>query len=167
MLNHRGQSTRKRYGMARCQFCGISFNIARRRKVGEPDVASWRFGGDSLWGYEEPVEDLDLSECKKQGCALAIIDPEEEDDLVNDPDFVPSSEDWDEWGPAYESNSGGRDDDDSLHISNDGDMVSDEENKEKEEEALYRDFLTQIAYNQSHFSGEPVGPFVYTSSSVS
>ncbi|KAJ6147506.1 hypothetical protein N7497_009488, partial [Penicillium chrysogenum] len=158
---------------ARCQFCGVSFNIARKRKVGEPDVASWRFGGDSLWGYERPVEDLDQSECLKRGCALAVIDPEEEEhDPVTDPDFVPKSEDYDrlyEYDPEYESNSGGIDDD-SLHISDNGDTIGNEEDgeeEEEEEEALYRDFLTQTIYNQSHFTGEPVAPFVYASTSVS
>lgn len=152
----------------------MSFNIARKRKVGEPDVASWRFGGDSLWGYEQPVEDLDQSECLKRGCALAVIDPEEEEhDPVTDPDFVPKSEDYDrlyEYDPEYESNSGGIDDD-SLHISDNGDTIGNEEDgeeeEEEEEEALYRDFLTQTIYNQSHFTGEPVAPFVYASTSVS
>ncbi|KAJ9481777.1 hypothetical protein VN97_g11685 [Penicillium thymicola] len=134
---------------ARCQFCGMSFNIARKGKVGEPDVASWRFGGDSLWGYEQPVEDLDQSECLKQGCALAVIDPEEEeDDPVNDPAFVPKSEDCDEYDRPYKY--------DPEHESNSGDH-----------DDLYRDFLTQTIYNQSHFTGEPVGPFVYASTSVS
>lgn len=160
----------------------MSFNIARKRKVGEPDVASWRFAGelgDALWGYEQPVEDLDQSECLKQGCALAVIEPEEEDDPVNDPAFVPKSEDCDEYDRSYEydpedeSNSGDHDGNDSLHISDNGDTVGNEEDgeeeeeEEEEEESLYRNFLAQTIYNQIHFTGEPVGPFVYASTSVS
>ncbi|KAL4981699.1 hypothetical protein BDW68DRAFT_75775 [Aspergillus falconensis] len=141
------------YSEAYCHLCGVSFNIARHRKAGEPETATWDYtGGDA----DEPaIEDLELEECRKNGCTLALWNPkEDDDDAVNDPDFQPGEVD--DSGDLYEY--------DSQYESADAMSVSeDEEDGEANgDEEVYQDFLSRTIYRQRQFRGEPVGAFAYS-----
>ncbi|KIN03069.1 hypothetical protein OIDMADRAFT_102868 [Oidiodendron maius Zn] len=45
------------YSEAKCRLCGISFNIGRIRKAGEPRSDGWQSTGDSNTKYDEDDED--------------------------------------------------------------------------------------------------------------
>ncbi|KAK2742855.1 hypothetical protein FQN55_007639 [Onygenales sp. PD_40] len=55
------------YSEILCHFCGVSFNIARSRRVGEPRSASWNYYG----GYDEE-EEWNWPDCALNGCCLAV-----------------------------------------------------------------------------------------------
>ncbi|KAL4767160.1 hypothetical protein BDW60DRAFT_220752 [Aspergillus nidulans var. acristatus] len=44
------------------------FNIARYRKAGEPEIATWDYTSDQ--GKEPAIEDLELEECRKNGLEM-------------------------------------------------------------------------------------------------
>ncbi|KAL4996659.1 hypothetical protein BDV10DRAFT_171576 [Aspergillus recurvatus] len=141
------------YSEAYCHLCGVSFNIARYRKAGEPEIASWDYTGDQ--GDEPAIEDLELEACRKNGCTFALWHPkEDDDDAVNDPDFQPREVDYSgdpyEYDSEYESA-------DAMSVSED-----EEDGEASSDEVVYQDFLARTIYRQRQLRGEPVGGFAYS-----
>ncbi|KAL2816566.1 hypothetical protein BJX63DRAFT_420009 [Aspergillus granulosus] len=136
---------------AYCHLCGVSFNIARHRKPGEPRIATY----NSTDGVPAEIEDIELEECVNKGCTFVIEDHEGADDLVKDPDYQPGKEEDDE-PYEYDSN---YDSDDAMSLSEDEDageaIIDDEE--------MYNDFLSRTIHQHHSSSGEPVGAFAYLS----
>ncbi|KAL4745036.1 hypothetical protein BDW72DRAFT_211818 [Aspergillus terricola var. indicus] len=137
----------------------LSFNVARYRAVGEPEMATWDYTGDQ--GDEPAIEDLELEECRKNGCTFVLWHPKEgydddddDDDMTNDPDFEPVEMDFS--GDPYEC--------DSEYESADAMSVSedDEENEENSDRKVYEDFLSRTITQPRHLRGEPVGAFAYS-----
>ncbi|OJJ03046.1 hypothetical protein ASPVEDRAFT_713104 [Aspergillus versicolor CBS 583.65] len=142
------------YSEVYCHLCGVSFNIARRRKPGEPDLASWDYTGRQC---DEPgVDEVDsLEQCARNGCAVAVKYPKgDDDDVVNDPDYAP--EDSDEEPYEY----------DSDHDSDSGDAMSVDEEGSTATTDAYRDFLSSTLDPQGQFDGEPVGSFGYSNTNT-
>ncbi|KAL4734593.1 hypothetical protein BDV11DRAFT_174638 [Aspergillus similis] len=143
-----------RYSEAYCHLCGVSFNIARYRKAGEPEIATWDYTGDQ--GDGPAVEDVELEACRKNGCTLALWRPKDgvDGDAVNDPDFEPVEMDFS--GDPYEC--------DSEYESADAMSVSEdeEESEESSDRKVYEDFLSRIIYQPLQLRGEPVGAFAYS-----
>ncbi|KAJ5240885.1 uncharacterized protein N7469_002476 [Penicillium citrinum] len=150
------------YSEIYCHICGVSFNIARRRKPGEPDLASWDYTGkqDDYPG----VDEVDIDTCAQNGCFAAIKYPKEDDDILKDPDYIPRDEglysEPDEYDSEYEtvnamSVSG---EDEANSDSNDDDRDGDEDS----EVDFYSDWLAKTLDPQGRFPGEPVGNFGYS-----
>lgn len=69
----------------------MSFNIARSRKVDEPDTAEWDYDGDCL------PYDIDWTKCAEQGCSFAVFTERPRNKIVNynhsdDPCYSPEEE---------------------------------------------------------------------------
>ncbi|KAL2831471.1 hypothetical protein BDW59DRAFT_169731 [Aspergillus cavernicola] len=144
------------YNSIYCHFCGVSFNIARRRKPGEPDLASWDYTGEQC--NEPGVDELDdLEECAKNGCSIAVRYPKHDEDMVPDPDYEPQNEAGDDIEPyEYDSNY------ESSHGGSINGEVTDDEEKSVNDADDYRDFMSSLLDPQSRFRGEPVGTFGYS-----
>lgn len=132
----------------------MSFNIARHRKPGEPDLASWDYTGSQC---DEPgVDEVDsLEQCARNGCVVAVKYPKgdgDDDDALNDPDYAP--EDSDEEPYEY----------DSDHDSDSSDAMSVDEGSTTTD--TYRDFLSSTLDPQDRFDGEPVGNFGYSNTNT-
>ncbi|KAL2867778.1 uncharacterized protein BJX67DRAFT_352248 [Aspergillus lucknowensis] len=140
------------YSEIHCHLCGVSFNIARCRKPGEPELASWNYMGRVCDG--PAPEELDLEECAQSGCCFVVSYPSDErDDVVEDPDYTPG-EDLDDDEPfEYDS-----DHDSADAMSLDEEQEADEGNS-MSDAGPYHDFLSRVLYPQDRFSGEPVGGF--------
>ncbi|KAJ5381059.1 uncharacterized protein N7496_003487 [Penicillium cataractarum] len=148
------------YSEIYCHICGVSFNIARRRKPGEPDLASWDYTGEQC---DEPgVDEVDLDNCTQNGCFAAISYPkDDEHDMLDDPDYVPGPEDGDygepgEYDSEYESSTSEEDD---ANIGPDQD--SNEETSDPEVDC-YSNWLAKTLNPHARFSGEPIGKFGYS-----
>ncbi|KAE8416005.1 hypothetical protein BDV36DRAFT_310532 [Aspergillus pseudocaelatus] len=83
-----------------CHLCGVSFNIARSRKVDEPDTAGWDYNGERL-----PYK-INWAECAEQGCSFAVLTERLSSIKIkykrrDDPKYVPEEEimyePYDEW----------------------------------------------------------------------
>ncbi|KAJ5667760.1 uncharacterized protein N7477_006330 [Penicillium maclennaniae] len=143
------------YSEAYCHLCGVSFNIARRRKPGEPDLASWDYAG----GQDDypPVDEVeDLLECAKKGCCIAVKQPrdEPENDLAEDLDYVPQKDTEDEL--EYDSEH-----DSSDVMSLDDEQEDDDGDENMDDADSYQDFLARTVIPQK-FRGEPVGNLAYS-----
>lgn len=137
----------------------MSFNIARHRKPGEPDLASWDYTGSQC---DEPgVDELDdLEECARNGCVVAVKYPKgDDDDAVKDPDYEPREDSNDD---PYEYDSG-RDSSDAMSVDDDDD---DDDEGSTAATDPYRDFLSSTLDPQSRFDGEPVGNFGYSNTNT-
>ncbi|KAF3389074.1 hypothetical protein F1880_003721, partial [Penicillium rolfsii] len=141
-----------------CHLCGVSFNIARRRKPGEPDLASWDYTGEQC---DEPgVDEVDLEQCARNGCFVATkISKGDDDDMLDDPDYVPPDEtDYNE-PYKYDSESESAD---SMSISGEEDANNDSESNFENEDSevkYYSEWLAETMYLQFKFAGEPVRHF--------
>ncbi|KAA8641763.1 uncharacterized protein ATNIH1004_010702 [Aspergillus tanneri] len=76
-------------GYVYCYFCGVSFNIARTAKPGEPHSAGWGSGGWP-WGEGVEVGSANWRDGTHRGCSLLVFAgfPKEDDDLAYDPEYV-------------------------------------------------------------------------------
>jgi hypothetical protein len=92
----------------------------------------------------------DLLDCAKKGCCIAVKQPkdEDQDDLVEDLDYVPQEdiEDELEYNSEHESI-------DAMSIDGEED---DHENENMEATDPYRDFLARTIMPQKRLSGEPL-----------
>lgn len=109
---------------------------------------------------------MDLENCAQNGCFAALSYPKDDDDnMLEDPDYVPPDEgDYSEPGEydsEYESA-------DSMSTSGednaDSDSNGNNENKDPEVDC-YSDWLAKTLNPQARFSGEPVGNFGYSNKS--
>lgn len=134
-----------------CHLCGVSFNIARHRKPGEPDLASWDYTGRQC---DEPgVDEVDdLEECAKNGCCVAVKHPKDEDDMVHDPDYFPLESDVNE---PYEYDS---DYESTEAMSFDG-KDEEQDDGSMHDAELYHDFLSRTLVAQNRLHGEPMSNF--------
>ncbi|KAJ5807810.1 hypothetical protein N7474_009079, partial [Penicillium riverlandense] len=130
-----------------CHFCGVSFNIARSRKPGEPYSAEWGYSG-APWGTGRE-EQVDWTDCARHGCSLLVFAGfPQEDDAVHDPDYIPPEDD--EYDP-YEYDS----DHESIDL-----LLHEEEQKGSgialdNEEQWYQDWLSTFI-SQTDLPGEPI-----------
>ncbi|KAL2842925.1 hypothetical protein BJY01DRAFT_216253 [Aspergillus pseudoustus] len=142
------------YSEAYCHLCGVSFNIARHRKPGEPELATY----SSTDGMAAEFEDIELEECIKTGCTLVVKDSyKEENDLINDPDYEPADDD-DVDDEPYEYDSQ-YDSGDEMSVSGDED---DSDGATDDENDTYIEFLARSVRNQPRTPGEPVGAFAFS-----
>ncbi|KAL3458757.1 hypothetical protein BJX64DRAFT_212746 [Aspergillus heterothallicus] len=140
------------YSEAYCHLCGVSFNISRHRKPGEPELATYS-SSDSL---AAELVDVELEECIGKGCTLVVKYTSDEDDPVNDPDYEPGDfvdEDPYEWDSEHES-----DDDISIAEDEAGDA------EDTDEDIIYDDFLSRTIHRPKRWPGEAVGAFAYSPS---
>ncbi|KAJ5779354.1 hypothetical protein N7457_007074, partial [Penicillium paradoxum] len=138
-----------------CHLCGVSFNIARRRKPGEPDLASWDYTGRQC---DEPgLDELELEDCAKNGCCAAVRHPKDSDDTTQDPDYIPQEESSDiepyEYDSDYEST-------EAMSLDGEQDVSDEEQSMESDDE--YYNWLSRSVDTHTTFRGEPVGKFAYT-----
>lgn len=100
---------------------------------------------------------MDLENCARNGCFAAISYPkDDEDDMLDDPDYVPGPEEGDYAGPGeydseYESSTSGEDDDPDR----------DDETNDPEVDC-YSTWLAKTLDPHARFSGEPIGKFGYS-----
>ncbi|KAJ5296360.1 uncharacterized protein N7443_007253 [Penicillium atrosanguineum] len=131
-----------------------SFNIARRRKPGEPDLASWDYEG--VQDDYPPVDEVQgLLECAKKGCCVAVKQPKDEhENDSEDPDYVPQEETEDEleYNSEHEST-------DAMSLDGEEDYHDDENIDDADS---YQDFLARTIIPQKKLRGEPVGNLAYS-----
>lgn len=129
----------------------MSFNIARSRKLGEPDFAQWDYmGNPSNLG----VDEVDLEECAQKGCAMAVMYSSSaenlyKDDAVNDPDYI--ADHTDDSTNGYEYDSDYESTDAMSHIDSDDD-AHDEDRKIQ----WYHDWLSTTLDLSESRRGEPI-----------
>lgn len=136
----------------------MSFNIARRRKPGEPDLGSWDYTGNQC--NEPGVDEVEsLEQCAQNGCCIAVR-PKGNDDMASDPDYAPQDDDDNgpyEYDSDYESTDtmglDGEEDENDQYSTNEIDQ--------------YHDFLSRTLIPQSRSRGEPVGNFGRSNKSYS
>ncbi|PLB36536.1 F-box protein [Aspergillus candidus] len=93
------------YSEIYCHLCGVSFNIVRSRKLGEPDFAQWDYTGhQSNLG----VDEVDLEECTQKGCTMSVMYSSSteniyEDNAIDDPDYIAAHTDDSHDGYEYDS----------------------------------------------------------------
>ena len=128
----------------------MSFNIARCRKLGEPDFAQWDYTGhQSNLG----VDEVDLEECAQKGCAMAVMysgsrENIYEDNAVNDPDYVADHANDSHNGYEYDS------DYESTDVMSRSDSDDNAHNEDCEMQS-YHDWLSTTVDLKSQ-RGEPI-----------
>ncbi|KAI9046062.1 F-box protein [Aspergillus affinis] len=138
----------KSFGKIYCHLCGVSFNIARSRVPGEPELAKWDYTGRQP---DLAVDEVDEEECARNGCHAAVRHPKGGDDPLDDPDYTPpeteeEDEEEDESHDEYKSDCrsiGGLDEADT---NSDGNI----------EDEWYQDHLFDTNITQDCLPGEPL-----------
>lgn len=123
-------------------------------------MASWDYGGHHFDQTE--FEELDLEQCAQNGC-LVVIRPniDDEDDVPEDPDYVPPVEDDrdepEEYHSEYESS-------EAMSICDEDDVEcrgSDNGSERIEFDGDYSAWLARTLHPRVGLRGEPVGSHVH------
>ncbi|KAF7590767.1 hypothetical protein BBP40_002383 [Aspergillus hancockii] len=141
------------YSEIYCHLCGVSFNIARSRRVDEPYTAAWDYTGSHAGPMEEP---MDWYDCAKNDCSYAVLaegtgSEEEDDDPVNDPDYDPEEENMYE---PYEYDSDHETVDDMMLDEPQEDNVGENQDRDLESQ-WYSDWLSTLPPPEKRV-GEPI-----------
>ncbi|KAK1142973.1 hypothetical protein N8T08_007214 [Aspergillus melleus] len=133
------------YSEIYCHLCGVSFNIARSRVAGEPELAKWDYTGRQP---DLGVDEVDEENCTRNGCHAAVRHPKGGDDPLNDPDYTlpETEEDMSHEESESESGCGSIGGLDEADTNSAGDV----------EDQWYQDHLFDINISQDRFSGEPL-----------
>ncbi|KAB8229395.1 uncharacterized protein BDW43DRAFT_303142 [Aspergillus alliaceus] len=132
-----------------CHLCGVSFNIARSRRVDEPFTAAWDYTGNHLGADDEIL----WEDCAEKGCSYAVLpgNNEQDDDLVNDPDYLPREETMHE---PYEYVSDYESTDDKM-LEEPEEDTTEENDEDNIENQWYSDWLSSFPPPEEA-SGEPI-----------